>query len=79
MKKDRRSFDPRRHLQQTQGSLIVAGLAVLIIVGGGLVWWLYGHVAAASTVACLLVAAGLIGLLWLILVLLEKWVREDEP
>ena len=79
MKKDRRSFAPRRHWQQTQGRLIVAGLALLVIVGGGLVWLLYGNVAAFSAVACLLVAAGLVGLLWLILALLEKWVKEDAP
>jgi protein-S-isoprenylcysteine O-methyltransferase Ste14 len=79
MKKDRRSFDPRRHWQQTQGRLIVAGLVILLIVGGGLVWLLYGNMAAFSAVACLLVAAGLVGLLWLILALLEKWVKEDEP
>lgn len=77
MKKARRSFDPRRHSQQTQGRLIVAGLALLIIVGGGLVWLLYGNIAAVSAVACLLVAVGLVGLLWLILSLLEKWVKED--
>ena len=76
---DRRSFDPRRHQQQTQGRLIVAGLALLIVVGGGLVWMLYGHVAAASAVACLLVATGLVLLLWLFLALLEKWVKQDEP
>ena len=74
----RRSFDPRRHMQQTQGRLIVAGLAILLIVGGGLVWLLYGDVAAVSAVACLLVAVGLVGLLWLMLVLLEKWARAGE-
>ena len=75
MRKDRRSFDPRRHAQQTQGRLIIAGLALLSIVGGGLVWLLYGNVAAFSAMACLLVATGLVGLLWLILALLEKWVK----
>ena len=79
MKKDRRSFDPRRHWQQTQGHLLVAGLALLVIVGGGLVWLLYGNTAAVSAVACLFVAVGLVGLLWLILALLEKWAKEDEP
>jgi hypothetical protein len=79
VKNKRRSFDPRRHLQQTQGRLIVAGLALLIIVGGGLVWLLYGNAAAVSAVSCLLVAVGLVGLLWLLLALLEKWVKADEP
>ena len=78
-KRNRRSFDPRRHMQQTQGRLIVAGLALLVIVGGGLVWLLYGGAAAITAVSCLLVAAGLVGLLWLFLSILEKWARSDEP
>ena len=77
-KRDRRSFDPRRHMQQTQGRLIVAGFALLLVVGGGLVWLLYGDQAAVTAVSCLLVAVGLVGLLWLILALLEKWARADE-
>ena len=78
-KKARRSFDPRRHMQQTQTRLFVVGLALLIVVGGGLVWLLYGDVAAASAVSCLLVAAVLAGLLWLILAVLEKWAKAGEP
>ncbi len=78
-KKPRRSFDPGRHMQQTQSRLIVAGLALLIIVGGGLVWLLYGDVAAVSAVSCLLVAVGLVGLLWVILVVLERWAKAGEP
>jgi hypothetical protein len=66
-------------MQQTQARLVVAGLALLILVGGGLVWLLYGDVAAISAVSCLLVAAGLVGLLWLILVLLEKWAKAGDP
>ena len=78
-KRNRHSFDPRRHMQQTQGRLIVAGLLLLITVGGGLVWLLYGDVAVISAVSCLLVAAGLVGLLWLILAVLERWAKGDEP
>jgi hypothetical protein len=48
------------------------------IVGGGLVWVLYGFSAALTAVACLLAAAGTLGLLWLILTLLESWVKGDE-
>ncbi len=79
MKVKKRSFDPRRHWRQTQTRLIVGGLAVLIVVGGGLVWLLYGGGAALTAVLCLLGAASLMGLLWLLLTLLELWVREDEP
>lgn len=75
----RRSSDLDRHRQQTYTRLVVGGLLILGIVGGGLVWLLYGRAAALTAVACLLVPAGLWGLLWLILSLLELWVREDEP
>jgi hypothetical protein len=51
----------------------------LMGVGGGLLWALYGGAAAVTAVACLLAAAGLFGVLWLILTLLELWVKEDEP
>lgn len=79
MSSKRPSFDPRRHWQQTQVRLIVGGLAVLFVVGGGLVWWLYGAAAALTAIACLLAAASVLGGLWLILLLLERWVKEEEP
>ena len=49
------------------------------ILGGGLVWLLYGRAAAITTWLCLLGGAFVLGLLWLVLGLLEWWVREDEP
>jgi hypothetical protein len=79
MKTKNRSFDPRRHWGQTQARLIVGGLAILVVVGGGLVWLLYGGSAAITAVLCLLVAAGVLGVLWLLLTLLERWVKEEEP
>jgi hypothetical protein len=79
MKNRGRSFDLRRHWGQTQIRLIVGGLALLGVVGGGLVWLFYGGAAAITAVSCLLVACGLMGLLWLILALLERWVKEEEP
>ena len=78
MKKQKRSFDPRRHRRQTQVRLIAGGLAIVVIIGGGLVWALYGLSAAVTAVMCLLAAAGVFGLLWLILTLMESWVKEDD-
>ncbi len=68
-----------RHRQQTYTRLVLGGFSILVLVGGGVVWLLYGRSAALTTVVCLLVAASLFGLLWLILSLLELWVREDGP
>lgn len=78
MKRQSRSFDPGRHRRQTEVRLLIGGLACVAIVGGGLVWVLYGFQAAVTAVICLLAAAGILGLLWLILTLLESWVKEDE-
>lgn len=77
-KKQSRPFDPSRHRRQTQSRLIVSGLLVMLGVGGGLVWWFYGGTAAVAAVACLLAGAGVFGLLWLILTLLELWVKEED-
>jgi ABC-type uncharacterized transport system permease subunit len=77
--KRKRSFSVSRHQQQTQIRLILVGLLILVVVGGGLVWVIYGRAAAITAMTCLLVVAGFLGLLWLILSLLERWVKEDEP
>jgi hypothetical protein len=73
------SFRPDHHRRQTQIRLIAGGLLILMIVGGGLVWVIYGFTAAITAVACLVGAALVMGFLWLILRLLESWVREEEP
>ena len=79
MKKKKDPFSPNRHRRQTQSRLVLGSLLILLGVGGGLVWWIYGGTAAVAAVACLLGGAGIFGLLWLILTLLELWVKEDEP
>ena len=75
----RRISELDRHRRQTYTRLVSGGFFILIVVGGGLVWLIYGRAAALTAIACLLVPAGLLGLLWLILALLELWVGEDVP
>ena len=75
----RRRSDLDQHRQQTHIRLILGGFSILVLVGGGLVWLLYGRLAGLTTAACLLMAASLFGLLWLILRFLEILVQEDEP
>jgi hypothetical protein len=75
----KQGFKSDRHWRQTQAQLIVGGALVLVVVGGGLVWWLYGRSAAIVAVSCFLALAAIGGLLWLLLRLLELWVRGDEP
>lgn len=75
----RRRSDLDSHRQQTYVRLILGGFSILILVGGGLAWLFYGRSVALTTVACLLMAVSLFGLLWLILRFLEVLVQEDEP
>lgn len=78
MNREERSFSPERHRRQTRARLILGGMLVLLVVGGGLVWLFYGRAAAFTAVLCLLGAAVVMALLWLILTLLERWVKDDE-
>ena len=78
MKSRKRPFRSGRYRRQTQNRLVAAGFLILAGVGGGLVWLFYGRSAALTAVACLLATLGLGGLLWLILTLLEWWVRDED-
>ena len=77
MKRQDGPFRPDRHRHQTLNRLMLGGFLALVGVGGGLVWLLYGQSAALTAVACLFGAAGLFGVLWGILALLELWVKEE--
>ncbi|MBN1659364.1 MAG: hypothetical protein JXA93_13245 [Anaerolineae bacterium] len=77
-KKGARSFEPGRHRRGTEARLVAGGYLILIVIGGALVWLLYGRAAALTAVICLLAMASIVVLLWLILSLLERWVGEDE-
>ena len=79
MRRRKRLSELDRHRRQTYARLVIGGFLILLVVGGGLVWLLYGRAAALTAVVCLLIPAGLLGLLWLILTLLELWVGEDDP
>jgi hypothetical protein len=72
-------FTPERHWRGTQARLILGGALILVVVGGGLIWLFYGRPAALVAVSCFLVVAAIGSLLWLVLRLLEMWVRGDEP
>lgn len=68
--------DLRTHRQRTERNLVLAGFAVLFVIGGGLAWLLYGLGAALVTWGCLGGGVALFGGLYLILKLLEMWVAR---
>jgi hypothetical protein len=65
--------DTRGHRKHTDRNLALAVVIFLVGVGGAAIALVYGPGAAALGLVCLLFGAGLFGLLWLILTLMERW------
>ena len=68
--------DLRGYTSQTVIRLVVGALILLLVVGGGLIWWLYGLGAAIMGFLCLLGALLPIGLIWLLMVGLDLLVKR---
>ena len=75
--KPRPPTDSRKIRDEFNRRLLWLVLFVLVIVGGGLIWAIYGASAATLGITCLLVGAGVIGLLWLVFTVLGKWAGND--
>ena len=65
--------------RRTDRNLIIGGLVILFVVGGGLIWWLYGVEQALAAELCM---GGLLalfgGTFWLILKLLKAVSDSDN-
>jgi hypothetical protein len=68
--------DYRKLHRQTERRLLYAVLAVLVLVGGGLITLIWGPGAGFSGLVCLLFGAGLITALWLVMTLIERWTKN---
>lgn len=68
--------DLRSYTSQTTFRLIVGALILLFVVGGGLIWWIYGLGAALIGLLCLLGALVPIGLIWFLLFGLDLLVKK---
>ncbi len=68
--------DYRGLRRRTDRNLALAVVIFLVGVGGGLIALIYGGGAAVLGIVCLLFGAGLLGLLWLILTLMERWAGQ---
>lgn len=73
------SKDLRRYASQTNTRLLIGGIALLFIVGDGLIYLFYGQGAALMGLICLLVGLSPLVIIWLFLLILE-WIviRADE-
>lgn len=76
MNEKRPPTDYRRERRKSDRNLALAVVIFLVGVGGTLIVLVYGGGAAILGVVCLAAGAGLFGLLWLILMLMERWVDK---
>ncbi len=76
MDNQRPPTDYRELRRRTDRNLAWAVVIMLVGGGGGAIALVYGPGAAALGVVCLLFGAGLFGLLWLILTLMERWTGQ---
>ncbi len=68
--------DLRRYRRQNERRMFLAVLAMLLLVGSGLLFLLYGGESAVAGIICLVAGAGVLCFLWLLLTLIERWVRD---
>jgi hypothetical protein len=67
------SHDLRKYTRQTYFRLILGGLFLLFVVGGGLIYLIYGPSAAVSSVICL--AGGMVPIFIIVFFLwLMEWI-----
>ena len=67
----RRERDLRRYARSTQLRLILGGILILLVVGNGLIRWIYGAEALGLALLC-----SLIGLAPAVLIVVWLWIFE---
>ena len=72
---DHQPTNLRRHRTQTDRNLLLGFFAVLFVVGGGLIWLVYGWGAAALGLTCMAMGAVLVGIVTLMMLGLQ-WLSE---
>ncbi len=68
----------RKFRSQTERNLIIGALVIFFLVGGGLIWLLYGSGAVLGGLLCIAGGLALLGGIYLIFKLLEAWSKSDD-
>ena len=68
--------DLRRYARQTNIQLFAGFLALLLIIGEGLIWKLYGLQAAFLGIICIFAGLAPLLLIWLLLTIAERIVKR---
>jgi uncharacterized membrane protein YjjP (DUF1212 family) len=69
--------DYRQIKQRTDRQMLWLVVGGLLVIGGGLIFLIYGKWALATSLLCLIPGIGLILFLWGLLSVIERWMGED--
>ena len=62
--------------RSTESQLIIGGFLIVLLLGGGLAWLLFGRTVALIAGGIMVGGMILLAVLWLALRLLESWARD---
>lgn len=66
----------REYRAEMERRLVVGFALLLLLVGDGLILFIYGPAAAVSGLLCILAGLALLGLLWLLMWLIDRLSRR---
>ena len=64
--------DPRKHQRETERNMLIGAAVILLVVGGGLIFLLYGAGSGFTGAICLTTAVVILALLYGIVKLFER-------
>ncbi len=67
--------DLRKYARQTNTRLIAGAILLVLLIGDGLIYWIYGQGAAVMGLLCILAGMVPMVLVFLVLLLLD-WIRK---
>lgn len=67
--------DLRKYARQTRTKLVVGFVFLLLIVGDGLIYLIYGPFGAISGLLCIIAGLAPLGLIWLAMNIIE-WIAK---
>lgn len=70
--------DLRKYASTTNKRLVIGAIVLILVVGVGLIAWLYGKGAAATGLLCILGGLGLVGLVALFFYLIGVFLKKSN-